>query len=199
MKHITFREDAHKAASRGLTNIIDDFLDGGGDVNAEDANGASPLLLAAYRGQTDTARHLLDRGADVNWGNKNGYTPLMVAAREGYTDTVQLLLERGANINAVCKDGLSALMYACCYCPQSPSTKVILNAGADVNAKRSKGLTPLMYASSRGAVELVNELIVLGANITAKSDDGKTASDFAREQQHGDVVKIFTDLELGDE
>jgi ankyrin repeat protein len=52
------------------------LLDRGADVNAQDQNHATPLLLAAERRMDDIARILLEHGADPNVKNIRGKTPL---------------------------------------------------------------------------------------------------------------------------
>ena len=51
--------------------------------------------------------------------------------------------------------------------------------------ERKRGFTPLLWACFRGCEELVHILIDEGANIDAKSDEGKAPIDYAREQGFG--------------
>ncbi|MBO8450903.1 MAG: ankyrin repeat domain-containing protein [Spirochaetes bacterium] len=66
------------------------------DVNAEDPDGGTALMIAAYDGHADVVRLLLDAGADVNAEDQNGSTALMLAAEEGHEDIVRILTEAGA-------------------------------------------------------------------------------------------------------
>jgi ankyrin repeat protein len=54
----------------------------GADVNATEADGATPLHLAAEREDVDVVRALLQRGANVNAANRYGVM-LTVAAATG--------------------------------------------------------------------------------------------------------------------
>jgi len=55
----------HEAAANGsLTDVIK-HLQRGADVNAKDANGATPLLSAAMNGRKEVAELLVAKGADV--------------------------------------------------------------------------------------------------------------------------------------
>lgn len=75
-------------------------LDAGGDIEARDEDGFTPLLSAVYAGQTSTTALLLDRGASVSAVDDNfRRTPLHWAAVNGDIETANLLLERGASIS----------------------------------------------------------------------------------------------------
>ena len=69
------------------------LLDGGAEVNARNAFGATALLYAA----ADEAKAwlLMARGADVNAQTRPGRTPLMIAAAcDGCSAVIKLPLER---------------------------------------------------------------------------------------------------------
>src|SRR5262245_53544128 len=55
----------------------------GADVNPTEADGATPLHLAAEREDADLVRALLQRGANVKAANRYGVMPLSVAAATG--------------------------------------------------------------------------------------------------------------------
>ncbi|WP_396601853.1 ankyrin repeat domain-containing protein [Algibacter sp. R77976] len=58
----------------------------------------------------------------------------------------------------------------------------LISRGADVNAK-SNGMTPVMYAAKFNRTDILELLIVHGANLKAKSDKKMTALKYA--QLHG--------------
>ena len=68
-------------------------------VDSVDANGNTPLMVAAALGQTDVVATLIDDKADVNARGRIGNTALIYAVQEGHTDIVQILIEAGARVN----------------------------------------------------------------------------------------------------
>ena len=62
------------------------------DVNAQDGNGHSALMLAAIYDQADAVRVLLSApGVDVNLANENGDTAMSLARDRGRVAIVALL------------------------------------------------------------------------------------------------------------
>ena len=88
------------------------LLEAGADVNVQNSDGQSALMLAATEGCDELVRLLLDAGADVNAQDSSGRSALMLAAEEGNDDLVRLLLDAGANDKTQCCLGHTALSYA---------------------------------------------------------------------------------------
>ena len=63
----------------------------GADVNAQSADGCTPLILAAFNGDAEVAEGLLNKGADIRKTLMPGKTALVVAAQRGYKVFVELL------------------------------------------------------------------------------------------------------------
>jgi ankyrin repeat protein len=81
------------------------------DPNGHDAQGRTPLLIAASQQDWKTAQRLIDAGALVDLADKNGFTSLMAAAMHGNLEIFRELLDRSANLHAEarCKDGSDLL------------------------------------------------------------------------------------------
>jgi cytohesin len=95
------------AESGGNTNIANQLLAAGCNLNATNGDGQTPLHIAA--GKIEAATWLLNHQANVNAKDKNGQTPLHLVITSGNTNVIQLLLAYKADANATDNKGKTAL------------------------------------------------------------------------------------------
>ena len=74
------------------------LIGAGGNVSEQDANGASPLAIAAFCGHYEMVALLLTApGIELECKDSTQATPLWLAAANGKDETVQILIEAGAD------------------------------------------------------------------------------------------------------
>jgi len=136
-------------------------------------------------GTSQSVQAAINQGADVNAQDKMGWTPLMCAAQYNPDSTVvATLLEAGANLNARNKYGWVSLMYGAASNRNPEVVEALLKAGAQVNVRDRYGLTPLMSAACLNQnPDVITILLKAGANGKAKSNEGKTAFDYAQDNE----------------
>lgn len=66
----------------------------------------------------------------------------------------------------------------------------LIATGAELNEK-SLGLTPAMYAARYNKAEVLKVLLLNGANLNIKSDQGYTAKDYAKQSNAKDVLEVI--------
>jgi ankyrin repeat protein len=69
------------------------LVDAGAEVNIQDKDGLSPLMVASYEGHVDVVRALLAKGARHDATNRNGHTPLHFAYANNKPQVIELLLQ----------------------------------------------------------------------------------------------------------
>lgn len=150
--------------------IIKLLVSRGANVNAGDADGATPLhyALGALSAEGTEARNavkkvvaaLVSNGANVDARHPmTGETPLQMAVYNDYKSSVELLIAHGANVNARNKAGQTPLFYAM----DKDIAELLLEHGAKVNIKTPDGDTPLSFAQSHNYSDLVKLLRAHGA------------------------------------
>jgi ankyrin repeat protein len=90
--------DLVRAVTIQRTSLIDLCLIEHVDPNGRDAQGRTPLLIAASQPDWKTAQRLINAGALVDLADKNGFTPLMAAAMHGNLEMFHSLLAHSVNL-----------------------------------------------------------------------------------------------------
>ena len=107
------------------------------NIDAANAAGETPLMMAALQGRLDWARKLIDRGAKVQ---KPGWSPVHYAATGPSTELLAMLLDRGADINARAPDMSTPLMMAVSFGPED-SVKLLVRRGAEKSYINERDVT----------------------------------------------------------
>ena len=124
------------------------------NVDATNAAGETPLMMAALRGNLDWTRRLLERGAQLD---REGWTPLHYAASGPEPKVVALLLDRGARIEARSPNGTTPLMMAARYGAEE-GAELLLARGANLAARNDLGLGVVDFALQGGRESLAARL-----------------------------------------
>lgn len=167
----------HYAAREGCVECARELVKGGADIDIEDGQGTTPLVLAIMNLRFDVAKYLIEAGADVNLWDRFGVTPLYAAVdvnripqggrpdvpptdRTTAMDIIHMLLERGANVNAQIKLPL-------------PARHSLAGGRADKRVTNI-GATPLMRAALGADLDAMKVLIEHGALVDLPLADGMT-------------------------
>jgi uncharacterized protein len=146
-----------QAADAGNVSEVNRLLEQGVEVNAQDNDGATALMLASQNGHLNVVKALLEKGADVNAKANEGETALMVACDRGHMEVVKALLDKNADVNVKANGGTTALMVASTH-GHLDMVKALLESGAEVNAKTGDGRSALNAAEDGGYQEIVKLL-----------------------------------------
>lgn len=198
---IPFTPETFRAAVvSGEADVVELFLRAGMHVDAPDADGLTPLMLASAKGDGRIIGLLLGRGASVQAATKSGDTALMLAAAKGSHDAVQLLLAGGAQVNAVNKAGLTPLFLAVSgsLVKNYPNNrhyaiaKLLIEKGSQVNTAEPKnGQSPLMLAAVQGDVEMAKLLVSAKADVHQQSALGFTPLMYAVLEGSRECVELL--------
>ena len=169
----------------------------------------SPILMALYMRQSEEAERLAvgatlsiweaaalgrdERIAELlqedrtlaNAWSPDGFMPVGLAAFFGHPSTARILVEAGADVGAVARNDLKVQpLHAAAAAKEAEIVRLLLDRGADPNARQQLGYTALMECARGGRDDMVKLLLTHGADPALRTEDGKSASDLAREQGH---------------
>jgi ankyrin repeat protein/uncharacterized glyoxalase superfamily protein PhnB len=172
----------HEAAKGGQTAAVRLLLEHGADPNAREAgDNTYPLHWAAAHAHVDVVRVLLDAGGDVHGaGDVHEMDVIGWAAfvhdphadphaiDDGRRAVVSLLLERGARhhiFSAMSMGDLDAIRSVVAENPGALTRRM---------SRFEQGQTPLHFAIGRHRYDILDLLIVLGADVNMTNRSGQT-------------------------
>ena len=138
----------------------------------------TPLHLAVITGQHKIAGKLIEKGANIDLVDRNGQTCVHLACQRGDLKSLRTIFKRQqgrVEVQEKLQEILDArnfdgkLVKISMFSVSGGNLRCMcLSFGAnDINLLSFLGLTPLCVATKANHVEIVKELIVLGADVNA--------------------------------
>ncbi|XP_048577160.1 ankyrin repeat domain-containing protein 27 [Nematostella vectensis] len=159
-------------------------------ANCTNADGITPLHVAAVRGYEDITSLLLRHGANPSHRDtRRQQTALHLACQYNHANVVELLLNHKAKINVKDCHGNTPLHFCCINGHVGPAI-VLLQCKANVDVVNDRGNTPLHEAARWNFVELVRLLLRYRASVIMRNKMQLTPMQYAK---HDDVIKVLED------
>ena len=162
------------------------------DINYQNEQGSTALMLASEGGQYHVVKLLLLNKDDLNINIQDKYrwTALIIASTNGHHQVVELLLSKNPNINIQKNDGWTALMFACDN-GHHQVVELLLSKDPDINIQNNDGWTALMFACDNGHHQVVELLLSKDPDINIQNNDGWTALMTSCDNGHHQVVELL--------
>ncbi|XP_062605994.1 ankyrin repeat domain-containing protein 50-like [Saccostrea cucullata] len=139
-------------------NEVKYLVENGGNINAIDLNGSTPLLLACLIGYIELVKILVQSGANVNIADNNGSTLLHTALKQRHQDIISLLIFYGSNVNARDSNHFTPLI-VCAWKNEKKFFDELLKIGADIHVESNEGLSALTMAIKSGHYDIADDLL----------------------------------------
>ncbi len=140
--------------------IVNTLIQAGAPVNAQNANGDTPLILCARTEHYEYAKSLIDAKADIFKMNQAGENALKIALAKGYTAVDNIVVP--SNVNQSDDNSNSVLMTAVSLKAPAAVLNLILSKGADPNARNKAQDSALHIAVRENYAE--QGIVLLDAN-----------------------------------
>lgn len=185
-----------QAAETGDINAVRTLIKSGADLNIQDNNKRTPIMIATYNRDVETVSALIEAGADVNIQDNARANPFLHAGAAGYLEILRLLIKAGADTTLTNRYGGVALIPACERGHVEVVKELLETTDIDVNHINHLGWTALMEAiilSDGGPrhQEIVQHLIDHGADVNIPDHDGVTPLQHARERGYQEMVDLL--------
>ncbi len=196
--------EAKQSIARTKNNRIQLILDNGGNSNAQDSVGYSPVHLTVFQNEfsdeSNILQLLLQKGGNPNLLDNKQCAPIHYAAdsiSETAPEIMKILLEYGGDPNGG-ENGLTPLHKACLNSEiHGPTiTRILLENGGNPNALDLHKRTPLHLAIQKNEndqlrLETIELLLEKGANPNAGDKEGRTPVHYVVQDNQSNSLKVL--------
>ena len=196
----TMNEQLFKVVEGKEVDRVRDLLDKGVDINAQDTQGRTAIMIATYANDVEMVKVLIAEGADVDIQDNMLNNPFLYAGAEGYMEILKLMIAAGADPTITNRYGGVALIPASEHGYVEVVKELLTNTKTDVNHVNNLGWTALLEAiilndGSEKQQQTIRLLIEHGADVNLADKDGVTPLEHAREKGYKEIEEIL--LEAG--
>lgn len=189
-----------QATNQGDVDTMKQLIKEGININTQDSEGRTAIMIATYNNDIKTAKILVNAGADINIRDNNKNNPFIHAGAKGYLDILQLLIQAGADPTITNRYGGTALIPASERGHVHVVKELLTNTTIDVNHINNLGWTALIEAiilnnGDKKQQQTVQLLIEHGADVNIPDNDYVTPLQHARDKGFKEIEKML--LEAG--
>ena len=168
-----------------IANFMYAFTDG------TDAEGFTPLIMAAHFGHAMIVQVLLQYKANPNVSANDGCDALLCAVQGGHIDCIKHLIRQKANVDpSTDNKGAITPVYTAAQEGDAGIINILVKAKADVN-RMVDGVPPLFISAQQGHTKCVHALIKAGADCNKKNSSNASPLFIAAQKGHASVCQVL--------
>ncbi|MCX5753137.1 MAG: ankyrin repeat domain-containing protein [Candidatus Krumholzibacteria bacterium] len=162
--------EIHEAVRGGNIQAVRQLVAADRSILAtKEADGSTPLHIAAQSGNLDMTKLLLDLGADVKLGDNENSNALHVAAIGANTAVIDLLLAKGMDVNSADVNGMTAVLFAGSR-GKWDAVQYLASKGARLDCRATGGTGLVHFAARRGNLDVLKQLVAAGLSLSCGPD-----------------------------
>jgi uncharacterized protein len=186
----------HAAAARGDADGIRRLATSGESLNARDANGRTPLHVAAFGGHGAAVTALLTAGADPALLDNQRYDAVTIVSVRDDVPTLKILLAGGASAKLITSIYDGTALIAAAHLGHDGVVRELVAAGAPLDHVNNLGWTALMEAVVLGDggarhTETLRLLVAAGADRCIADRQNRTPLDHAKARGYAEMVRLL--------
>ena len=204
-------EALRESCERGHLDVVK-WLGGHTAADINYRGWGTPLTAACFNDHLDIVKYLVEiYHADVNLPDYLGYTPLTCRCVSMSISMYMLREISDLDVNIADRNGNTALHYAVWHSKGHSSqlheacggrysgksanvtkvSRLVYVEEHEVNIQDNEGNTPLHYVCSNGRSDILEILMLAGADETITSDRRETPAQVAERERHGKLLKLL--------
>ena len=186
----------HAAVAGGSVSEVELVLRESADINARDALGRTPLMVAVYRRDLAVAEALVRSGANVNALEHQSYDALTIAAVQNDKQMLDLLIRAGGNTRAITSPYGGTALIAAAHLGNVEAVETLAAARAPLDHVNRLGMTALIEAIVLGDggarhQAVVAVLIAAGADVNLPNNQGTRPYALALDKGYTAIAKLL--------
>lgn len=186
----------HRAAATGDIAAIRQAGKDKTLLDARDAYGRTPLMVAAYAQQVDAAKALVAAGADLDALDRDRYDVVTIASVADDVGILELVLSAGAKPGQTTSPYDGTALIAAAHLGHVGVVKTLIAAGAPLDHVNNLNWTALIESIVLGDggpnhVACLTALVEAGADVNIADGNGVTPLQLARRHGYDEMVRIL--------
>ena len=190
-------QSLHEVAASGDVLAVSRLVAQDAAIDAQNAAGETPLLIAVQANQLGVARALIAAGANINVQAANQDTPWLLAGASGRTEMIAAMIPVGPDFSIRNRYGGNALIPAC-ERGHVETIELLLTTEIDVNHINNLGWTCLLEIVILGDGGLRHQqaaklVLAAGANPNLADRDGVTPLAHATSRGQTEIAALIAE------
>jgi len=186
----------HLACSKGLAQMVSKLLENGANINLQNNNGLTPLMLAVKNHRQLCYERLIEYSDKIDFTltDKQHRSLLYYVLLNDKETILKKLVELEVDLELIDDNDISPII----FCAKHNSSKCIneltkYNINVNVKDKSSLMNTALHYACKNTNIYIVRQLLLAGADITTTNNEGDTVLTYMlkNEIKDMDIIRLL--------